>query len=188
MAKTRPHIKYSVEDYLNVAESETESYELLEGELVMVPAPSWFHQIILKRLFRALDAFVSTHDLGEVQFAPLDVELAEHVVAQPDLIFLSQDRLDLVQEGRVRGAPDLVVEILSPSTEGRDRTTKRTLYARHGVAEYWLVDPEAQTIEVLSLGDEGFTQTRLFEREDTLTSPRWEGLAMPLADVFAEAS
>lgn len=184
MAKTRPHIKYTVEDYLNVAESETERYELLEGELVMVPAPSWFHQIISKRLFRALDDFVNRHVLGEVQFAPLDVELSEHVVAQPDLIFLSHARLDLVQEGRVRGAPDLVIEIFSPSTEQRDRTTKRTLYARHGVQEYWLVDPEAETIEVLALGDDGFNETRLYERSEALQSPTFPGLEIDLDEIF----
>lgn len=187
MAKTHPTIKYTVEDYLHISESETERYELLEGELVMVPAPSWFHQIISKRLFRALDDFVNRRDLGEVQFAPLDVELSEYVVSQPDLIFLSHDRLDLVQEGRVRGAPDLVVEIFSPSTQQRDRTTKRTLYARHGVQEYWLVDPDAESIEVLTLGDEGFTQTRLFEREDTLCSPLLSELEIPLDAVFSEA-
>ena len=187
MAKTRPHIKYTVEDYLNVAESETERYELLEGELVMVPAPNWFHQSIAAALFKRLDDYVEKNDLGVVRFAPLDVELSDHDVAQPDLIFLSHARLDLVQEGRVRGAPDLVVEILSPSTEGRDRTTKRTLYARHGVGEYWLVDPEAETIEVLSLGEEGFTQTRLFERADSLRSPVLVGLEIALDAVFSES-
>ncbi|MFB6286694.1 MAG: Uma2 family endonuclease [Candidatus Bipolaricaulia bacterium] len=187
MAKTHPHIKYTVEDYLNVAESETERYELLEGELVMVPAPNWFHQSIAAALFKHLDDYVESHDLGVVRFAPLDVELSNHDVAQPDLIFLSHDNLDLVQEGRVRGAPDLVVEIFSPSTEQRDRTTKRTLYARHGVGEYWLVDPEAETIEVLSLGEEGFTQTRLFEREDTLYSLLLSSLEIPVDQVFVEA-
>lgn len=187
MAKTRPHIKYTVEDYLNVAESETERYELLEGELVMVPAPNWFHQSIAAALFEQLNRYVKERDLGVVRFAPLDVELSDHDVAQPDLIFLSHDRLHLVQEGRVRGAPDLVVEILSPSTHQRDRTTKRTLYARHGVPEYWLVDPDAETIEVLSLGDEGFTQTRLYERSDMLGSPLLPELAIAIDEVFAEA-
>lgn len=188
MAKTHPHIKYTVEDYLNLAESETERYELLEGEVILVPAPNWFHQSIAAELFERLSRFVKEHDLGVVRFAPLDVELSNHDVAQPDLIFLSHENLDLVQEGRVRGAPDLVVEIFSPSTEQRDRTTKRTLYARHGVQEYWLVDPDAETIEVLSLGDEGYTQTRLFERDDTLASPLLGRLSVPLEHVFSEAS
>lgn len=186
MAEARTQIKFTVEDYLNLPESETERYELVEGELVMVPAPSWFHQIVSKRLFRILDSFVREHDLGEVQYAPLDVELSQHSLTQPDLIFLAKNRLDLVQEGRVRGAPDLVVEIFSPGTAKRDRTTKRTLYARYGVSEYWLVDPESETVEVLALGEEGFTRTRLFERDETLTSPRLPGLEVPLAEVFAD--
>lgn len=187
MAKTHPTIKYTVEDYLNVAESETERYELLEGELVMVPAPNWFHQSIAAALFEQLNQFVKERELGVVRFAPLDVEFSPHDVAQPDLIFLSRHKLDLVQEGRVRGAPDLVVEIFSPSTRQRDRTTKRTLYARHGVGEYWLVDPDAETVEVLSLGDEGFTRTRLYERADTLRSPLFSELEIPLDAVFSEA-
>ncbi len=188
VGKAHPTIKHTVQDYLNLPQSETERYELLEGEFVMVPAPSWFHQIISKRLFRPIDDFVRMHELGEVLYAPLDVELSQHVVVQPDLNFLSKDRLDLIQEGRLRGAPDLVIEILSESTAGRDRTTKRTLYARHGVREYWLVDPDAETVEVLTLGEAGFTGTRLYQRDETLTSPLLEGLAIELANVFGNPS
>ncbi len=180
-----PHIKFSVEDYKNLAESETERYELLGGELFMTPSPTWRHQAILLRLANRLQTFAEDHGLGQVAVAPLDVVFSEHNVAQPDILFISAGRVDIVDEnGDVRGAPDLVVEILSPSTLERDRTTKRTLYARYGVQEYWLVDPNDETIDVLSLTESGYARVDRFGRSDTLTSPLLPELAAALADVF----
>ncbi len=184
MAKVQLPIKFTYEDYKNLPESETRRYELLEGELVMVPAPSWFHQSISATLFRSLDSHMRARGLGEVRFAPLDVVLSEHDVVQPDLMFISKARLKIVREGVVRGAPDLVVEILSPATSQRDRTYKRTLYARYGVKEYWLVDPDAQTIEVLTLGAEGYRRAGLYEKGQVLRSSLLAELEIPLAEVF----
>lgn len=184
MAKVQTPLKFTYEDYKNLPESETQRYELLEGELVMVPAPSWFHQSISASLFRFLDSYVRAKGLGEVRFAPLDVVLSEHDVVQPDLICISKARLGIVREGVVQGAPDLAVEIFSPATTQRDRTLKRTLYARHGVKEYWLVDPEVETIEVLTLGTRGYRRAGLYEQDQTLKSPLLAGLEIPLAEVF----
>jgi len=184
MAKTEMSIKFNYEDYKHLPESETKRYELLEGELVMVPSPDWLHQSITASLFKLLAGFVEERALGEVRFAPLDVVLSEEDVVQPDLLFLSRGRLDLVREGVVRGAPDLVVEVLSPASAQRDRTYKKTLYARHGVKEYWLVDPEAQTIEVLKLEMGGYRQAGRYQRGQTLKSPLLAGLEIPLDEVF----
>ena len=184
MPEVETTIKFSYQDYQNLPESETKRYELLEGELVMVPAPTWFHQSLSRVLFKLLDRFVDQHKLGEVRYAPLDVVLSEHDVVQPDLIYLSQEHLSLVREGAVQGAPDLVVEVLSPATAGRDRTVKRTLYARSGVSEYWLVYPERQAIEVLTLSAEGYQLAGCYEHDQTLRSPLLSGLAIPLSRVF----
>ena len=184
MAKTPVPVKFTYEDYKNLPESERERYELLGGELVMVPAPDWFHQSIAAAVFRALDSFVRAQEPGEVRFAPLDIVLSQHDVVQPDLIFLAREHLQVVREGVIRGAPDLVVEILSAATERRDRTYKRTLYARHGVREYWLVDPNAQTVEVLTLGKRGYRRAALYTRDQTLKSPLLPGLEIPLDEVF----
>jgi len=124
--------------------------ELWDGELVMSPARSFLHQEIVARLYKALDAWVTRHRLGKTGIAPLDMVLTSRRATQPDLVFIANARLGIVKE-RLMGAADLVVEVLSPGTRRRDRIDKRDLYEQHGVREYWLVDPEARTVEVLSL-------------------------------------
>lgn len=176
-------IKFTYEDYKSLPESETKRYELLEGELVMVPSPTFEHQYASGGLLEILRRFVRKHDLGVVLDAPLDVVLGEDVV-QPDILYVSKRRTRIITHEEIRGAPDLVVEILSPATAQRDRTYKRRLYARHGVREYWLVDPDAKTIEVLSLGERGFESVRLYHANETLSSPLLPGLKIELKEIF----
>jgi Uma2 family endonuclease len=121
--------------------------ELLYGRLVVTPAPSLRHQRTILALSRILYDYSVEHG-GEVALSPLDVRLADHSIVQPDLIYVSPARAEILQE-RIFGAPDLVVEILSPSTARRDRGAKLQLYAESDVREYWLVDPESETIEFL---------------------------------------
>ena len=116
-------------------------------------------------------------------FAPLDVILSNFDVVQPDLIFVSNARAHIIQD-YIRGAPDLLVEILSPSTERRDRVVKRNLYARHGVGEYWLVDPYAKTITVLILGADGYDTRAVYGEGDTLASPTLPGFALDISLIF----
>lgn len=176
-------IKFNYDDYKSLPESETKRYELIQGELVMVPSPGWRHQNISRRLFSRLEAFVEAHNLGYIAYAPLDVVLGGDVV-QPDILFISHKRASIVQEDEIRGGPDLVVEILSPTTAQRDRTYKRTLYARHGVKEFWLVDPDSQTVEVLALGRRGYRRMGLYGKGNVLRSPLLPGLEIPLTEVF----
>lgn len=183
MAKAQASIPFRYEDYKSLPESETRRYELLEGELVRTPSPDTYHQGILRNLLRLVDAFVRSHELGTVYLAPLDVVLGEDVV-QPDLLFISPQRAGIIQPQEIRGAPDLIVEILSPSTAERDRTYKRTLYARHGVREYWLVDPDTKTIEVLSLGKAGYRTARRYEGAQPVASPLLAGLSIEPDQVF----
>ena len=114
----------------------------------------------------------------------LDVVLSDYDVAQPDILFVSNERSGLITEANIQGAPDLVVEILSPSTAQYDRGYKRTLYGRHGVREYWLVDPDAETVEVLTESAEGLVLGDTYRRGDTLTSPLLSGLAIELEQIF----
>jgi len=180
-------IKFTYEDYKNLPESETQRYELLEGELVMVPSPSFEHQDISGNLEFLLRLFVREHKLGVVLDAPLDVVLGEageeHVV-QPDILFISKTRKKIIRQEEIRGAPDLVVEILSPYTGQRDRTVKKKLYARYGVKEYWIVDPEEEAIEVWALGRGGYERVALYKKADMLTSSLLPGLKIPLREVF----
>lgn len=139
-------------------ELETEDrYEVMRGELVMVPAPTSVHQRVITRLGTFIDMFVIENELGECFHTPIDVLLADDVVLQPDFVFVSAARLGEVvhQTSYIKGAPDLVVEVLSPSTARRDRLVKREIYAEAGVRWYLLVDADQHLIEVFELSDRG---------------------------------
>jgi Uma2 family endonuclease len=114
------------------------------------------------------------------------VILAEHEVFQPDILFVSNDRREIMTPANIQGAPDLVVEILSPSTRRNDRGHKLGVYSRCGVREYWIVDPDAGLVEVLSAGDSGLALAATFSFEDVLVSPLLPGLAVELNQIFAE--
>ena len=184
MPTTLPAGTSTYKDYLAI--SDDERHELLNGELVMVPSPSYAHQAVQTRLSWRLAAFVETHDLGECLNAPLDVFFSEHDVVQPDIVFIARNRrADMIRtDGRLHGAPDLVVEVLSPTTAATDRGTKHDLYERHGVQEYWLVDPARQTIELLARNGNVLETLRTFGADDTLRSPLLPDFEPRLADIF----
>jgi Uma2 family endonuclease len=127
-------------------------YQILDGELCVTPAPNPLHQELSMRLASLLHIHVTTHGLGEVYAAPIDVILSEEpsstTIVQPDIVFVANDRLDRISRRAVDGAPTLAIEILSPSTASLDRRLKFEAYARLGVPYYWIVDPEARTIEM----------------------------------------
>jgi Uma2 family endonuclease len=149
---TRP---LTYEDLLQTPD-DGQRYEIVGGELIVSPAPVPEHQEILGRLFLLFAAFVRRHRLGKVYIAPIDVGLFDHDNVQPDLIFIAADRLGIVGPTRVEGAPDLVLEVLSPGTRHLDQVRKAALYATAGVREYWLVDPEARAIAILALVGQHF--------------------------------
>ena len=183
MSSPNTKIKFTYRDYKGLPESEVKRYELLEGELVMVPSPNTYHQRISGNLEFLLRDFVEKNKLGEVFDAPLDVHLGEDV-AQPDILFVSKERSRIITEEEIRGAPDLVIEIFSPTTAERDRTYKETLYAREGVREYWMVDPEKKTVEVMTLGKAGFESCGTYGKMDTLKSPIFPTLGIKLFEIF----
>ena len=177
----KPKLKLTYEDYASLPDDER--CELIDGELIPMPSPKKIHQRLildLSWILRRLEEM----GLGELFIAPFDVILSRFNVVQPDLIFVSSARAHIITEDNIRGAPDLVVEILSPSTAGYDRTTKRNLYARHGVREYWLIDPYAKTVTVLILGANGYDTLAVYGEGDTLTSPTLAGFALNLSDLF----
>jgi len=132
-------------------------FELYEGELIeMTPAPRPRHQLVIGRLHLLMAEHVHRHGLGEVFLSPIDVILSRINVLQPDLVYLDAARLRLVTDRAIEGAPTLVVEVLSPSTDARDRETKQALYARYGVPYYWIVDPDAETVQALRLIGESY--------------------------------
>ena len=182
MAIPNPIVKFTYEDYLNAPEDKR--YELLDGALVMTPAPGEPHQRVSIRLGWKLVQFVTENRLGEVYPAPFDVVLSDTDVVQPDLIFVSNARAHIITPANIQGGPDLVVEILSPSTAERDKTFKYALYAEHGVGEYWMVDTDAKTITVLLLGERGFAVEGIYGEGETLEAPTLGGFALTIDDVF----
>ena len=183
MTTAQPVLKFTYEDYRTTPEDKR--CELLDGDLLMTPAPNLKHQRVQLGLSRLLARFIEERALGELFVAPCDVVLSDHDVVQPDLLFVSRERAHLLSDGAaVRGAPDLVVEILSPATADRDRGYKRALYARHGVAEYWLVDPADETIAIHRLQDGALAVAHTFGRGQTLRSPLLAGFELDVDAVF----
>ncbi|MEK6781599.1 MAG: Uma2 family endonuclease [Bacteroidota bacterium] len=118
--------------------------QLIENNLIMSPASLDGHQKILGKLYRLIGDFVEDHDLGEVRFSPYDVYLDTKNAFQPDLVFVAKQNVHLIQEDGLHGAPDLVLEVLSPSNRNYDMTSKKDVYERSGIKEYWMVDPETR--------------------------------------------
>ena len=144
-----PKTKLTYRDYAKTPEDER--WELIDGDLIMAAAPNTEHQMIQSDLGWHVKGFVMERDLGWVFYSAIDVVLSDYDTVQPDLVFVSKARADIITRANIRGAPDLVVEILSPSTARRDWRDKFDLYELHGVPEYWMADPEARVIWVFVL-------------------------------------
>ena len=183
VATAQPAVKLTYGDYC-AAPADTR-YELLDGELIMVPAPNTKHQDVQFRLALQLGNWIIKRGLGRAFNPPYDVVLSEHDTVQPDFVFISREREHLLSGGKnLQGAPDLAVEILSPSSAEQDRGKKRALYGQHGVTEYWLVDPIAQTITIHRQRGGVLAATHTFGRGQTLRSPLFAGLELHLDDIF----
>ncbi len=183
MAMMKPAGTWAYGDLFRLPDNGTQ-YEIIEGGLYEMPPPSERHQRISARLIELFLPVVLR--LGERWYhAPTGVFVLGADPVQPDLLVLLAGNSAPVSERGIEGAPDLVVEILSPSNPKHDRVTKRLLYARAGVREYWLVSPEAETIEVLVL-DNGFYRTHVPARGDEpVTSTVLDGLSFPASAAFA---
>ncbi len=170
-------------DYLELPD-DGKRYEILDGELFVTASPLLQHQQVSGNLYVILRrALADTHQ-GRVFFAPVDVLLDEHNVLVPDLLFVSTESLDRLEEGRVAGAPDLVVEIASPSTGGIDRTRKAKLYARFGVPHYWIADPATCRLEMFRLDQGEYELAAAGEAPEVLTAPGFPQLELDLGEVF----
>jgi Uma2 family endonuclease len=175
--------KLTYEDYVRMPD-DGQRYELIDGELFVVPAPGTPHQFVSGNIYFALTTYVRTNNIGIVAFAPVDVIFSNENVVQPDLIFVRSEHSALLERRGIFGAPDLVIEILSGNRR-RDEVTKRALYERFGVPEYWIVDPDAKTVKLLRLtGSRYETITELCDG-DTLTSSMFPGFELSLATIFA---
>jgi Uma2 family endonuclease len=177
---------WTYEDYCRIP-ADGRRYELHEGELWMAPSPTTRHQRIVGRIFEELSRYVQEQRLGEVFIAPLDVVLASDTVVQPDLVFVSRVRRHIVTEENIQGAPDLLVEVMSPGTRALDRARKRGMYQQAGVPEYWVVDGDRKEVAVYSLDPQRrrYESPTRYQAGEAVLSVVMKGLRIPLAGVWA---
>src|SRR5438552_78099 len=157
--------------------------ELWDGELIMPPAPFFDHQEIVLRFYRRLFDWVSNRKLGKVVTAPIDMVLSPHRAVQPDVAFIAQDRLGIIRRV-IHGPVDLAVEVISLGNRNRDRIEKRDLYEQYGIKEYWIIDPEAQTVEVLFLESGGYRLHMRCTADQTVASRLLSGFESPVNASF----
>jgi Uma2 family endonuclease len=160
-------------------------YEILDGELSVTPAPATKHQTALGNLYRFLANYVVANQLGKLFIAPTDLILAPTTVVQPDLIFIGTDRLHVVTERAIEGAPTLVVEILSPTTHQTDRVTKAQVYARYQIPHYWLIDPDQRTLEAYELARDHYNLVASAQDAEVFAPSLFPGLSIQLSDLWA---
>ena len=158
--------------------------QLIEGDLCMAPSPDLFHQDIIGNLFFIIRSYLEAHPIGTAHLSPSDVYLTELNVYQPDLYFVSKRRKSILSDQGAEGAPDLVVEILSPRTARLDKGVKRQVYARTGVEELWLVDPDSKQIQVFHLSESADKPASTHKGREIFQSPLFPGLRISLAKVF----
>ena len=155
-------------------------YEIIQGDLIVSAAPRILHQRVVTRLSHHLLTFVEGNDLGHVFVAPVDVVFSEFDVVEPDIIYISNERARILTEKNVQGAPDLVVEVLSEWTAKIDRTAKLKLYAKYGVAEYWVLDTQPVSAGIYRGGNNGLELAEHLGPEGVLTTPMLPGFCLPL--------
>ncbi len=159
-------------------------FQLIDGDLYMSPSPRRYHQRISMDLSLLLGTYIEEAGVGELYAAPSDVQLADDTVLEPDLYYVSRERAHIFTEQGTHGAPDLVVEILSPSTAKIDVGRKREIYAESGVIEMWVVAPETRTVEVYRFRDDTAAPVATVGVDGTLSSPIFPGLTLAVADIF----
>jgi len=183
VSRNRIQGQWTVDD-LDSLPADLKQYELWDGNLIIMPAPSIRHQMIVKRLVKAFLAFDLDETQGELLFAPADVVLSPEWVVQPDILFVSNERREIIHFQRIYGAPDLVVEVLSPRMTQSDRTAKRDAYAEAGVNEYWLLDADAETITLLALKDRKYVEQGVYRVDDQVESIVLQGLNVDVSAIF----
>jgi len=180
--------KLTYDDFL-LFPDDGKRHELIDGEHYVTPSPNTKHQRVSGNLYWLLRSHLEQHPIGRIFYAPFDVVFSDFDVVEPDLLYMSNARAaEILTARHVKGSPDLIIEIGSPSTRSRDETIKRRLYERSTVAEYWVVDPDVDLVRVYRRSGDRFGRPMelALEAGDVLTTPLVPGLELRLADIFKE--
>ena len=188
MGREHSSTKLTYADYVALPDDGLR-HEIIDGEHYMTPSPATRHQRISLNLLYLLRGYLEAHPIGEIFGAPFDALLSEFDIVVPDVLYLSRERARFLTEKNLQGPPDLVIEILSPSTRSRDERLKRDLYERVGVEEYWLVDPLRDVIHVYCRDEtQRFAPPMHYARGDVLTTRLLPGLQLPVDNVLGPVS
>lgn len=179
--------KLTYEDYLLISE-DGRRHEIIDGEHFVNPSPNTRHQTVVMNIVRALDGFVHPRRIGKVFGAPYDVVLSDVDIVEPDVLYISNARMHLITKANLRGAPDLVVEVLSESNRRNDEILKKKRYELFGVAEYWIADPELESVKIYRRSGDLFAPAEIISTETggTITTALLPGFELPIGDVFAD--
>ena len=169
-------------DYLKTPEGG--KFQLIAGEILEMTSPSLYHQRIITKLSTIINNFLLNHSIAEVFVAPLDVYFSDTEVYQPDILILLNESFSKMKENKIEGAPDLVVEVLSPSTAYYDLKHKKSIYEKQGVREYWIVDPIDKTLEIFELQNGKFISTGELSKNEIAKSKLISGMEVSLDIVF----
>ncbi|MBE3577674.1 MAG: Uma2 family endonuclease [Limnochordales bacterium] len=173
---------YTYEEYRQLPEGSP--YQLIGGRLVMTPSPTPRHQFVSFELELQIATYIREKQMGVVAHAPLDVYFEATEVFQPDIVFISRERLNIIGPDKINGAPDLIVEILSPATAYYDLKKKFRVYEKHGVREYWIVDPEDNSIQIYVLRDGKLKLHQEASGEGQIQSKVLEGFSLDIKSIF----
>ena len=174
-------LKLNYEDYLNFP-SDGKRHEIIDGEHHMTPAPQTRHQMVSRNIERILANYTEENDWGQMFYAPVDVILSDTTIVQPDLLFIRKDQEHIIKKNFIEGAPDLIIEIISPGTERVDRLTKMKHYALFGVGEYWIIDYEARILEQYVLKGQTFERSGVFT--ESFSPALFPDLTIDLSRIF----
>lgn len=174
-------IRVSAAEFEELTADDERRFELIQGEVIEMPPPVVPHQNVVLNTAFVLKPIIPN---GRIFISPIEVYLDEHNISQPDLVWVAENSICKIEHKRLVGAPDLVVEVLSPGTAKRDKTTKFSLYEKHGTREYWMIDPETSLIEVWKRGANGFERQGVYGVGDTFESAALGGKVVDVTPIF----
>lgn len=186
MSRQTQPVKLTYEDYVRIPE-DGNRHEIIDGEHYVTPAPNTRHQHVVGNLYRLLATFAHERGVGRVYVSPVDVVFSPTSIVQPGVVFIVSARESIITRPNIQGAPDLAIEVLSRGTRRTDESVKRKLYGQFGVREYWVVDPDAETVKVHRLVGLTYMLTADLSKrsEDRLSTPLLPDLALRLSDIFS---
>jgi len=185
LEKRDKRLKLNYRDYALFPEGGSKRHEIIDGEHYMTPSPTTKHQRISRNMVWIIESFLRENRCGEILSAPFDVILSDNDIVVPDLVYVSRKNIHMLTEENIKGIPDLIIEILSPSHRKRDRILKRDLYEKYGVKEYWLIDPDKEQVEVYTFSGNRFLPPAVYNRDQVIKTGIIPGLEVDIKAIFS---